>query len=152
MNTSLHVHHKNMKRCCVVIVFIVFVVSIVIPTVWAQDVVVHPTVKKEDISRNALRAIFGMRLRKWSNGLPITVFVLRDDSPVHIEFSKTILHMFPYQLRRAWDRQVFSGTGQSPFVVNSLEEMRTKVASTPGAIGYSPREGVDDNLNVLKVR
>ncbi len=143
---------KNMKRHCVTILLVFLMTLSAVSGAWAQDVVVHPEVDKSDISRNALRAIFGMRLRKWSNGEPITVFVLRDDSPVHIEFSKTILHMFPYQLRRAWDRQVFSGTGQSPFLVNSLEEMRTKVASTPGAIGYIPREGVDEKLSVLKVR
>ena len=36
----------------------------------------------------------------------------------------------------AWDRLVFSGTGQAPDTVTSTEEMLARVASTPGAIGY----------------
>jgi len=102
----------------------------------AQEVVVHQDVRQEEISRNTLRAIFGMRLLKWPDGRAIKVFVLQDDHTTHITFSKSTLHMFPYQLRRAWDRQVYSGTGQSPNEVSSLKEMLEKVASTPGAIGY----------------
>ncbi|MFQ5587787.1 MAG: substrate-binding domain-containing protein [Nitrospiria bacterium] len=143
-----------MKRSDILIAIVLMAVTSVVSGVeiWAQDVIVHSGVSRKEISRNTLRAIFGMRLRKWSDGTPITVFVLKDDSPTHIEFSKTVLHVFPYQLRRGWDRQVFSGTGQSPQKVNSLDEMRNKVATTPGAIGYSPKEGVHENLGVLKVR
>jgi len=122
----------------------------------AQEVVVHPDVSQEKISRNILRAIFGMRLLKWPDGRGIKVFVLQDDDTTHIKFSKSILHMFPYQLRRAWDRQVYSGTGQSPKEVNSLEEMLEKVTNTPGAIGYlSPTAGNEPgaaaDLKVLHV-
>lgn len=98
-----------------------------------------------------------MRLRKWPDGQVIKVFVLKDDAPHHIEFSKSILHIFPYQLRRAWDRQVYSGTGQSPNKVKSIEEMWEKLSKTPGAIGYLPIEQNNENkprthLKVLHVR
>ncbi len=127
------------------------------PTVYAQEIVVHSSVLQEDISRNTLRAIFGMRHRKWADGVPIKVFVLRDDVSLHISFSKSILHVFPYQLRRAWDRQVYSGTGQAPNEVKSIEEMRKKIAETPGAIGYLPlgtkhTNEMDIALRVLYVR
>jgi len=123
----------------------------------AQEVVVHPSINEESISRNTLRAIFGMRFHKWSNGLPIKVYVLRDDKPLHIEFTKSILHMFPYQLRRAWDRQVYSGTGQAPNEVDSIEEMRKKIFNTRGAIGYLPLAKISDaktreQLRILHVR
>lgn len=125
---------------------------IILPRVYAQHIVVHPEVQEEKISRNTLRAIFSMRLRKWSNGTPITVFVLSDDSPLHIQFSKHVLHIFPYQLRRAWDRQVFSGTGQSPQEVQSLEEMQDMIAVTPGAIGYLQGGEPYEGLGVLRIR
>ena len=123
----------------------------------AQDVVVHPSVRQTEISRNVLRAIFGMRLRTWSSGLPIKVFVLPDNDRQHIKFSKSILHIFPYQLRRAWDRQVFSGTGQSPQEVSSLKEMEKMIADTPGGIGYLVMENLEETkvsgrLGVLHVR
>ncbi len=138
-------------------VAIVFFLFTAFPKVHAQEVVVHSSVKQESISRNTLRAIFGMRHRKWPDGFPIKVFVLRDDASLHISFSKSILYIFPYQLRRAWDRQVYSGTGQAPNEVESIEEMRKKIADTPGAIGYLPlpenhENEVDTALRVLHVR
>lgn len=120
--------------------------------VEAQEVVVHPSVSQETISRNTLRAIFGMRLRRWPDGSVVKVFVLRDDAELHKKFSKSILHLFPYQLRRAWDRQVFSGTGQSPQEVISLESMRAKITHTPGAIGYLPIGNTEIGMKILNVR
>jgi hypothetical protein len=92
-----------------------------------------------------------MRLRTWSDGSPTTVFVLADSSPVHAEFSKTILDTFPYQLRRAWDRLVFSGTGQAPIEVKSVAEMRERILSTPGSVGYLPAQLVDKSMKKVRV-
>jgi ABC-type phosphate transport system substrate-binding protein len=124
------------------------------------------------IARNALSAIFGMRLRAWANGTPIRVYVLPDDNTVHVAFSKEILRVFPHQLRTAWDRLVFSGTGQAPLqvgdeeemrtriagidaarpeVVGSEEEMREKLAQNAGAIGYLSRKMIDGRVGVLQV-
>jgi len=144
-----------MKRF--VILVILLYAFLLLSEINAQELVVHPSVIQQEISRNTLRAIFGMRLRKWPDGRAIKVFVLKDDAPHHIEFSKSILHMFPYQLRRAWDRQVYSGTGQSPNEVTSLKEMLEKLANTPGAVGYLPIEEINENkpgthLKVLHVR
>ena len=38
------------------------------------------------IARNALSAIFGMRLRAWEDGTPIRVYVLPDNHAVHVLF------------------------------------------------------------------
>jgi hypothetical protein len=75
-----------------------------------------------------------------------------DDSPLHAAFSKEKLHVFPYQLRSAWDRLVFSGMGQAPDTVASPEEMLARVASTPGAIGYLPKLKIDGRVNVLQIK
>ena len=85
---------------------------------------------------------------------------------------KEILGVFPHQLRTAWDRLVFSGTGQAPLevadeeemririagidgtrpvVVGSEEEMREKLAQNAGAIGYLSREMIDERVRVLQV-
>ncbi len=93
-----------------------------------------------------------MRLHAWPDGSAIRVFVLPDDAPLHIAFSKEKLNVFPYQLRSAWDRMVFSGTGQAPETVNSLEEMQAKVANTPGAIGYLPKSKIGGKVNVLQIK
>lgn len=122
------------------------------PWVDAQEVVIHPSQKDSPLTRNALRAMFGMRLRTWPDGTPVKVFVLREDSSTHKAFAKRILQIFPHQLSRAWDRLVFSGTGQAPQVVQSPEEMLARVANTPGAIGYLPPESIDERVQRVGIR
>jgi len=115
-------------------------------------IVINPGVSEKVLSVNSLRSIFSMRLKTWSDGTKIRVFVLPDDDPLHQGFSKEKLNVFPYQLRSNWDRLVFSGTGQAPIKVNSSEEMLARVASTPGAIGYLWRTSINENVNVLQIK
>lgn len=102
----------------------------------AADVVVNSVSGSETISRSLLRAVFGMRVRAWPDGTPVRVFVLEDHDPAHVDFCKTVLRIYPYQLRQNWDRLVYSGTGQPPIAVATEQELRRQVAVTPGAIGY----------------
>jgi ABC-type phosphate transport system substrate-binding protein len=114
-------------------------------------VVVNPGVEEQRVSLGTLRTIFGMRLRTWEDGTPIRVYVLPDDHPLHSEFTKQVLGMFPHQLRWAWDRLVFSGTGQAPTEVGTEREMYRKIAGTAGAIGYLRRDQIDEDIKVLRV-
>jgi hypothetical protein len=116
------------------------------------EVVVHASVTTRSLSSNSLRAIFGMRQQTWPDGTQIRVFVLADDAPLHNLFCKEKLNVFPYQMRQAWDRLVFSGTGQAPTRVSSDEEMFNKVVSTPGAIGYLEKTKISERINVLQIR
>ncbi|PTQ95412.1 hypothetical protein C8R30_1142 [Nitrosomonas nitrosa] len=140
--------------CCILLLLILIGLSHDInsaETSQSVETIIHPAVNIHHISRNSLRGIFGMRQRAWPNGLPIRVFVLPDDAQLHNQFAKEKLNIFPYQLRSAWDRLIFSGTGQAPFLVNSEEEMRARVASTPGAIGYLKRVNIDDSVQILHI-
>lgn len=115
-------------------------------------VIAHPEVPVQTLSHNALRSIFGMRLRAWPDRQPTRVFVLADQHPLHETFAKEYLSVFPQQLRRAWDRLVYSGTGQAPTEVASEAAMRQAVASTPGAIGYLSTEQIRPRVSVIEVQ
>jgi len=123
---------------------------ILAPTISAQVLIVHPHNTSSQLTRNNLRAIFAMRTPQWPDGIPVHVFVLEDNDPVHVSFCKHLLDMFPYQLRRVWDRQVFSGTGIAPIAVKTEQEMRERVASTEGAIGYLLPENVDSSIKTIE--
>ena len=101
-------------------------------------VITSPDRADMPLDRNLLRALFTMRVRQWPDGQPARVFVFADSNPLHDEFCREILGTYPYVLRTAWDRLVFTGTGLAPTVVRSVAEMRQRVADTPGAIGYVP--------------
>lgn len=115
-------------------------------------VIANPDSNTDQITESNLRSIFAMRNRIWSTGDTVKVFVLPDDHPAHVLFAKNILHTFPYNLRRIWDRRVYSGVGQSPTVVSSEEEMIEKVSSTPNAIGYVSKRAYKDGAKVLELK
>ncbi|MDD1605481.1 MAG: hypothetical protein LUP96_02115 [Methylococcaceae bacterium] len=87
-------------------------------------------------TREDLREIFFGRRTQWPDGSPLRVYVLPDQNSVHIRFTKEILGIYPYQLRSAWDRMIYSGTGVPPVVVDSIEQMKMNIQQVPGAIGY----------------
>ena len=117
--------------------------------IMAQVLIVNPNNTELALSRSSIRSIFAMRTHQWSNGTPIQVFVLEDTDTLHISFCKDILGMFPYQLRRLWDKQVFSGTGIAPITVKSVKEMRDRVAAIEGAIGYLEAEQINDSVKQI---
>ncbi len=88
------------------------------------------------LSQLQVRTIFTMRTHVWPNNQKLRVFVLRDNHPVHRDFTLEIMGLYPYQMRQYWDREVFSGKGQAPTEVETEEDMVKAVASDPGAIGY----------------
>lgn len=132
----------------------IFSISYFATHAYANDsveAVIHPSVELKSYSRNSLRAVFGMRLKTWPNGVPVRVFVMPDDAALHTIFTKEKLNIFPYQLRAGWDKLIFSGTGQAPFLVKTEEEMRERISSTPGAIGYLKRANIDESIHVLNI-
>ncbi|WP_245955294.1 hypothetical protein [Kushneria indalinina] len=135
-------------------------VSIVMLLLWGGQaahahesvvLIANPSANPGNMTRETVRAIFAMRQRTLPNGEAAHVFVLPDKHPLHERFTKEILGVYPHQLRLSWDRLVFSGTGQAPNEVGSIEEMRQRVASTPGGLGYLEKGAVDDSVSVFAV-
>lgn len=117
-----------------------------------QDLIAHRDSDVETLTRNEARLFFTMRLKNWPNGTLVKVFVLPDNNALHNRFSNEVLGLYPYQLRRVWDRQIFSGTGQAPTTVSSEQEMLDRIATTPGAIGYADGPIDNSSIRLLEVR
>jgi ABC-type phosphate transport system substrate-binding protein len=119
---------------------------------WGVELIVNSAVPVTSMSRPLARLVFAAKMTRWEDGSPIRVFVLPDESLVHQEMSKGNLDLYPYQLRMAWDRAIYTGIGQAPIQVANEAEMRKQVASVPGAIGYIGRISNNDKVRVLPVR
>ena len=132
-----------------------FVFCLFLPAVIAADqdddivMIAHPAAAADHLQRNVARAVFGMRQRTWPDGTAVRVFVLPDSHPVHARFVKERLEVLPHQLQLSWDRVVFSGTGQAPERVQTLDNMLEQVAATPGGLGYSERGAVDERVRII---
>ncbi|MCG6658475.1 hypothetical protein HOP52_11995 [Halomonas campisalis] len=113
------------------------------------ELIAHPEVGAQLLTRDTTRAIFAMRQRTWPDGQAVRVFVLANEHEDHVRFVKERLAVYPHQLQLAWDRVVFSGTGQAPTRVTSPTEMRERVATTPGSLGYLATEHLDERVQVI---
>lgn len=98
----------------------------------------NPLPYRQSLQLNEARAIFTMRVKHWPDGSDITVFVLPDQNDLHQRFVKQVLQLLPHQLRRHWNRLVYTGIGRAPIAVSSEADMRQKLLTTPGSIGYLP--------------
>jgi len=113
-------------------------------------IISHPSISTQLLSREEILSMFAMHSQHWADGQRVKVFVLSKEHPIHKTFTTEVLGTYPYQLERIWQRLVYSGTGRAPYVCADEEEMRVRVMSTPGAIGYvgAMKEG---DLNVIRV-
>ena len=136
------------------LIFVSFLIFAVLQTkiLFAADLVVHHALQPQEMTRHVARLIFTMRFLRWPDGTRVKVFVLADTSPVHRSFAKQVLDLYPRQLRRVWDRNLFSGSGAVPVTVDSIEEMIRRVNETPGAIGYVPSGFATETVRVIHVR
>ncbi|GHB17644.1 hypothetical protein [Salinicola rhizosphaerae] len=114
-------------------------------------VVGNVSVQQKALPLETVRAIFAMRQRTLPDGQAVHVFVLPDDNPLHERFSKKVLGVYPHQLRLAWDRAVFSGTGQAPNEVPDETAMLQAISSTPGSIGYIQQSDLNSQVRVIDV-
>ncbi len=110
---------------------------------------INQSVPDKQYSLADVRAIFAMRKTRWNDGNKIQVFVLPDNNPLHRELTKSKLKMFPHQFRRIWDRLIFSGVGHGPNEVETIEDMRHKIETVPGAIGYLEAPVNNTKIKVL---
>lgn len=128
-----------------------FFLIFISPQVVAVDVIVNRAVAGNSLAEASARAFFSMRLSKWPDGRPVQVFVLPDAHPAHVALCKEQLNLYPYQLRQSWDRLVYSGMAQAPVEVATEEEMISRVATTPGALGYVRKVRANDPVKILYV-
>jgi ABC-type phosphate transport system substrate-binding protein len=138
---------KTLHSLCLLILL-----STIYSTVYAVEVIMHPSVDDTILTTSQLRRIYTMRQIQWSNGKRITVYTLPRQHPLHLRFSKERLQMFPYQLDRIWNKLTYSGLGVAPITINTPEELLEAVRSTPGAIGYVDKAQGMEGVHVVQIK
>ncbi len=111
----------------------------------------HNSVAISSLTQSEVRQIFTGMKQHWPDGKRIRVFVLADNSELHKSFCREQLQMFPYQLNRIWDQMTYSGQGNAPTRVESLQELIDIIGKTDGAIGYI-REGNYETTKLIEVQ
>ena len=108
------------------------------------------------MDQRALRGFFTLKRTVWPNGHAVQIITLNTDSSKHRRFIEDELKLFNYQVKRIWDRQIFSGSALTPIEVNDFEELIRKITSTPGSIGYIAQSYIqavkNENITLIAVK
>jgi ABC-type phosphate transport system substrate-binding protein len=87
--------------------------------------------------------------REASLGGHTAVVVYQKDEAVRTDFENKVLGKTGSELSAYWSKQIFTGKAMAPEEVAGDAQVRAKVASTPGAIGYVTDSGVDSTVKVI---
>lgn len=102
------------------------------------------TASPAEISR-----LFLGKLKKFSDGTKAEIVYAKEGSGIRQEFDEKALKKSPSQIKAYWSKLLFSGKGSPPKELASDAEVKTKVASGSGVIGYIDASAVDGTVKVL---
>lgn len=103
------------------------------------------------ISSQQLSNILTLKKTVWPNRQRIQIFLYHEDSEAFSAFIVEQLGLFPYQLRRHWQRASFSGRASAPVIIDDLTELVDIISNTPGAIGFIPHTLMSAELQRVEV-
>lgn len=109
-----------------------------------------------DISRQEVVWYYTLKYKTWSDGTPVKIILLPDDSPEHQEFVRNVLGLTATQYRRMLDFSINSGAGSNLRRVKNVAEMVNAVEQTPYSLGYISKDylilrGSNRNVKVLRI-
>jgi len=148
MSSPVNYKEENIKT---VFIHIVVVILLFSPRVVAINIISNITADTTSLSIAQLRRIYSMRQVHWQNGLPIVVYVLASKHPLHQQFCREQLRLFPYQLDRIWHKLSFSGFGVAPIEVENQQALIEAIRTTKGAIGYVENLSEVKDVNIIKL-
>lgn len=105
----------------------------------------------DNISNLQLSNILTLKKTAWPNKQRIQIFLYHEDSEAFSAFIVEQLGLFPYQLRRHWQRASFSGRASAPIVIDDLTELVDIISNTPGAIGFIPHTLMSAELQRVEI-
>ena len=120
----------------------------------AIAIVVHPSVRQDDVSFAQLRQIFMGEQKSWSDRTRVTL-LMRAPGPGATERSivlERIYRMTEAQFREYWIGKIFRAeitTG--PKIVFSTDMTKELIAALPGAISFIRASDVTAGMKVLRI-
>jgi ABC-type phosphate transport system substrate-binding protein len=137
----------------VLVLFFLFAVFMVAPSVGAQDVllIVNADVPGDSITASDVKNIFLCKKTDWGNGSKITFFTTEEDATLSV-FLKDYVGKSSSQYRTFWKKQVFTGKGKMPQSSGNDNEMVELVSGTGGAIGFVLKGADLGNTKTLSIQ
>jgi ABC-type phosphate transport system substrate-binding protein len=98
-------------------------------------VIANPESVPNELTMRDLKSILRAERQKWEDGVSIKLALMKTGTPIGASTCKKIYGMTGNELNKYFLALVFQGKAKAPVFFNSVSEMETYVAQTPGAIG-----------------
>jgi ABC-type phosphate transport system substrate-binding protein len=83
------------------------------------------------------------------NGENVVLIFQRQGAPTREDFESKVVGRTGADLTAYWSKLIFTGKANAPVEVGGDSDVKSKVNSTPGAIGYISDGAVDGSVKVL---
>lgn len=131
--------------------FLIFTTLFFIQSAYANyAVVVSSKSNLTNISKSDISKIFLSKTKDLPNGKKALTVEL-DQNKSQLEFYKKISRKSKRQLKKYWATIIFTGRGQPPKKLNSVDDIIAFIKKNVNAISYIPIQDVTDDLKVLLV-
>jgi len=134
-------NNKFFITLCMLILF--FLLSCT-QCLYADDVIfiMHKQVK-DPIKPSIIKKIYLGKVSRWNDNQRVRFYTFDSDDTTET-FTKKYLSKSKRQFNKYWKRQVFTGKGNIPKSIKSVEEAIKIVSKTKGAIVYLPEQKIDN--------
>lgn len=140
------------QTCSRYIVLFVFAIAaaLLAPVAMAGEAVV--TGANSDVgplTRDQVRDLFLGMISSLPDGVTAVLVDLPESSPARNDFYLKLTNKTAAQASALWAKLYFTGRGIPPREVQSTEEVKAFLNSTPGSIGYIDASAVDPSVKVI---
>jgi len=91
----------------------------------------------DELNQDQLRSVLRGEKLRWDDGSSIKIALMKTSTPVGSATCKKLYNMTENELNKYFLALVFQGKVKAPSFFNSISELESYVAQTPGAIGVS---------------
>lgn len=113
-------------------------------------IVISKDANIDTLSKKELSKIFLSKTRKLPNGEK-TFLIEINDEKIQTKFYQIICNKNENQLRKYWTKMIFTGRGQPPKKLQSVDDVISYIKKNKNAISYIPLKYVDKSMQILMV-
>ena len=111
-------------------------------------VIAHPSVPVDTLTQQGLLDFYTGDIRSWTDKTAVVVIDLQRRGKVKRAFYH-FLGRPPSRMKSIWMKNLLSSESRPPESLGTEEEVLTKVAATPGAVGFVGCAKVTDKVKTL---
>jgi len=104
----------------------------------------------DELNQDQLRSVLRGEKLRWDDGSSIKIALMKTSTPVGSITCKKLYNMTENELNKYFLALVFQGKVKAPSFFNSISELESYVAQTPGAIGVS-QNSTNSEVKIITV-